>query len=225
MVLARFRLGVMALLLGVTTAHAGLVSSMITPTPLPRQEVYSKNGTFVLLVNPDVERNTIFSTADRTRPLWSFPGVLKTDVRRILLSDSGSVVALISNGEGNADDPSRVEGVRLIDRDGKTRSYGVSEFVENPEFAYGCGPTSLRWFDAAEDYGDHFVIRTSDGKEYAIDYATGRRLSRWYRIAAVAVVCGVLLFLVRLVWLRSPGIRPEMEQPAVAQPVAAETPT
>jgi hypothetical protein len=112
MVLARFGLSLClpVLLLGAGSARAGVPGSMITPTPIPRQEVFSKNEAFVLVVDPELQRNSVFAAGDRTRPLWSIPGVLKSDVRWILLADSGSVVALIGNGEGSANDPARVEG-------------------------------------------------------------------------------------------------------------------
>ncbi len=196
------------LLLQAAAAQAGIAPSMITPTPLPRQEVYSRNEFYVLVVDPALERTDVFATSDRSRPLWSFPGVLKTDVRRILLADNGRVVALVGNGEGSGVDATRVEGVRLIDRDGATRSYGSSRFIEQPPLTYGCGPTSVRWFDAVEDRGNYFVIRTVDGREHAIDYTTGPRPGKWRIVIVAGVICGLLLFLAQLAWNRPAAPRP-----------------
>lgn len=210
---ARLVLGISAILFSAASARAGIAPAMITPTPLPRQEVYSKNEFYVLVVDPDLERSNVFATSDRSRPLWSFPGVLKTDVRRILLADSGSVVALIGNGEGS--DSTRVDGVRLIDRSGGTRSYESSSFIEQAPVTYGCGPASIRWFDAVDDHGDHFVIRTADGSQYAIDYVTGRRIGKWRIVIAAGVICGLLVFLATLAWKRPAAVRPaEAESPA-----------
>jgi hypothetical protein len=208
MLVTRVGLGLSALLFVVAAARAGVPASMIAPTPLPRQDVFSKNESFVLDVDPDAGRNTVYSVADRSHPLWSFPGVLKTDVRRILLADTGAVVVLIGNGEGSASDPSRVEGVRIIDRSGATREYEVWDFIKKPPLTYGCGPTTLRWFDAVIDHGDRFVIRTPDGKDHSLDYSTAPRLAKWYKVAAAGVVSGVLIFVVGRALLRRAAAKP-----------------
>jgi hypothetical protein len=201
-------LGLAVLLVCAESARAGVLASMIVPTPLPRQDVFSKNESFVLDVDPDSGRNAVYSVADRTHPLWSFPGALKSDVRRILLADTGSVVVLIGNGEGSAGDPARVEGVRIIDRSGATRSYEIWDFIAKPPLTYGCGPTTLRWFDAVTDHGDRFVIQTPDGKEHSLDYTTAPRLAKWYKVAAAGVVSGVLIFVVGRALLRRAAAKP-----------------
>lgn len=213
MVLARFGLSLcLSVLLGAGSARAGVPGSMMTPTPIPRQEVFSKNEAFVLVVDPELPQNRVYAASDRTRPLWSLPGVLKSDVRWILLADNGSVVALIGNGDSTSGDPSRVDGVRLIDRNGNTRSYESTVFIENPPFTYGCGSTTVRWFDAVEDRGSSFVIRTADGKEHTLEYTTAPRRGKLHKAAAAGVVFGVILFLARR------SIRRPAEAPAVAEP-------
>jgi hypothetical protein len=215
MVLARFALSLClpVLLLGAGQALAGLPGSMITPTPIPRQEVFSKNEAFVLVVDPELQRNSVYAASDRTRPLWSFPGVLKSDVRWILLADSGLVVALVGNGDSTSSDPSRVGGVRLIDREGKTRSYDTTAFIEKPPLTYGCGPASVRWFDAVEDRGDRFVIRTADGEEHTLEYTTAPPNRRWYVIAIAGVFCGILLYFANTALRRPPAAEPTLAEP------------
>jgi hypothetical protein len=215
MVLARSELSLClpVLLLSAGQALAGIPGSMIAPTPIPRQVVFSKNEAFVLVVDPELQRNSVYAASDRTRPLWSIPGVLKSDVRWILLADSGSVVALIGNGDSTSGDPSRVAGVLLIDRDGVSRSYETTAFIAKPPLTYGCGSNTVRWFDAVEDRGDRFVIRTADGKEHTLEYTTAPPNRRWYVVAIAGVICGVLLYFANLA----------LRRPAAAEPTLAET--
>jgi hypothetical protein len=199
MTLARLGLCLSALVDVTGPAGAGVIGQPTEPTPIPRQDVYSHNGSFVIDVNPDGSGNAIFAANDRSRPLWTLQGVLKTDVRQILLADHGSVVALIREiplkyGE----DQGQEEAVRLIDRNGRNLSYSVTEFNKKPGFASdGCGKSSLLWHDAVIDHGDHFVIRLEDGKQYSVEYSTAPRFGKWYKIAGAGVVCGMLLFLIR----------------------------
>jgi hypothetical protein len=220
----RLPLCLIALLAHAAAARATVFTMPTEPTPLPRQEVFSKNGAFVLVVDPEAQRSVVYAANDRTLPMWSIPGVLKTDVRRILLADSGSVVALIRDGAGANGDPARPEGVRLLDRNGASWSYEIAVFNDKPALSYGCGPTTVNWFDAVIDHGDRFVIRTLDGKEHSLDYTATPRRARWPELIGAGVIGGVLLFLVRIMWRRPAAKRPEWEQPAVEQPAAGESP-
>jgi hypothetical protein len=183
------------------TTWAGVPSGI---APLGPHEVLSRNGAFVLDVNPEAQRNTVYATADRTRPVWSFPGILKTDVRKILVADNGLVVVLIGAGDVNDTDLSRSEGVRLIGHDGTSRSHRIIEFNRDPSFSYGCGNNYVNWFEDVIDHGDHFVIRTTDRKEHSFGYTTAPRFGPWPRVVLAGLACGVLLFLVRLALRRPP---------------------
>ena len=219
MALVRLALCLIATLITADVARAGLFTVPVEPTPLPRQEVFSKNEAFVIVVDPKQDQSTIYAASDRSQSLWSIPGVLKSDVRRILLADSGSVVALISDGASANPEPSQVQGVRLIDREGRTRSYTISEFIQNPSFAYFCGPTSILWVDVVEDHGDRFTIRTTDGKQHTLEYTAAPRTGRWQKVVIAGVFCGVLIFFVRTVLRRRPAV-----EPAVVVPVETAVP-
>jgi hypothetical protein len=213
MKLARFVLCLTALLVGNGATRAGTFTLPVEPNPIPRQEIFSHNGAFVLDVNPEGSGNAIYAVHDRLRPQWTLPGVLKTDVRRILLSDSGSVVALIRDVAVKWDDQGREEAIRLIDRDGRSRTYTVADFNGSPNFKFdGCSKSSLVWHDAVIDHGDHFVIRLENGKEYSLEYSTASRTGRWQKIVIAGVFCGVLVFFVRTV-LRRPPVEPVMVEP------------
>jgi len=197
-------------LVSTSTARAGIFVPMV---PLGRHEVISKNGAFVLDVNPDAERNTIYFADDRTRPLWSFKGVLKTDVKKILLADDGSVVALIGGSEMDDGTLKRGEGVRLIDRTGATRSHDYEDFNRASTFSYGCGGNAALWFDEVIDHGDRFVIQTRDGKEHTFGYTTAAPARRWLRAAAVTAVMGVILVVLFVrTGIRRPGDVPAVEE-------------
>ena len=125
--------------------------------------------------------------------------MLKTDVKKILLSDDGSVVALIGGSEMEDGTLNRAEGVRLIDRQGATRSHAYEEFYRAPTFSYGCGGNATLWFNAVVDHGDRFVIQTLDGKEYTFGYTTEAPARGWLTVAVLTAVVGLLLIVV--LWL------------------------
>src|SRR4051812_34432358 len=77
-----------------TLALTGSTASAYSVAPPRRQAVFSPNRAFVLDADPDAKVNTVYSTADRATPLWSFPGVLW--VSDVNLSNDGAVVAVVS---------------------------------------------------------------------------------------------------------------------------------
>lgn len=184
-------------ILGAETSSATIFTGMpVDPMPLPQRYVFSNNETYLLDVDPSAGRNTIYLAADRSIPLWSIPGVLKSDVERILLADDGLVVVLILAIPPTSPDPKSAEVMRLIDRKGKQRSYTVSDLNTDVAAVYGCQNTS-RWFDSITDHGNRFVIRTTDGREQAFRYTTEsqrRKRFEWWSIAASGLVCGAVLF-------------------------------
>lgn len=200
-------LGLSVLLFASGTTWADTPSGIV---PLGRHEVFSKNGAFVLDVNPEAQCNTVYAAADRTRPVWSFPGILKTDIRKILVADNGLVVALIGSSNVGEAELSRSEGVRLIGHDGRSRSHRIIEFYREPSFSYGCGNSYINWFEDVTDQGDRFVIRTTEGKEYTLDYTTVSPARRWLLagIVTALVGAGLVLLLVRPALRRRPDVGP-----------------
>lgn len=186
----------MIVILGADAALASLITGMlVNPVPLPRRDVFSKNEAYVLDVNATAGRNTVYRASDRSTPLWSIPGVLKSDVERILLANDGSVVVLIMAISPSSADPTSTKAMRLIDRDGQQLSYTISELKTEAAPVWGCQNTA-RWLDSITDYGDHFMIRTTDGKEQSFRYSTKLpRMKRfgWWTIAVSGLICGVVL--------------------------------
>lgn len=215
----------MIVILGADEASASLITGMlVNPVPLPRRDVFSKNEAYVLDVNASAERNTVYRTADRSMPLWSIPGVLKSDVERILLANDGSVVVLIMAISPTSTDPTATKAMRLIDRDGKEVSYTISELKTEAAPVWGCQNTP-RWLDSITDHGDHFVIRTTDGKEQAFRYSTKlprMKRFRWWALAVSGLICGVVLARLNVVLKRRRrGVTP----PVAADELLAPSPT
>ena len=193
---SRMTVCLMSVMLGADATSATILTGMpVDPVPLPRRHVFSKNEAFVLDVDATAGRNTVYRVADRSMPLWSIPGVLKSDVERILLADDGSVVVLVLAIPPLSPDPRSAEAIRLIDRYGRQRSYTVSELKTEAAPVYGC-QNSARWLDSVIDHGDRFVIRTTDGNEQAFRYSTQAPRSKrfgWWDVAASGLICGVVL--------------------------------
>ena len=207
MSLARLRVPVSLLLLLVAGGFAagGIFPNM---TYLGRHDVFSRNGLYVLDVNPEAQSNTVYLASDRSRPLWSCPGALKTIVRKTLLADNGAVVAMIGGGDVTQDDLSGAEGIRLVDRNGATRSHRIVEFNTRPAFSYGCGGNQAIWYDDVVDHGDRFAIVMKDGTVHTFDYSTAPPQRRWLKMALPVVMAGlgVVVLLVRVASRRSAQI-------------------
>jgi hypothetical protein len=209
---------VVVAMLGIVLSASHLLAGVFSmPTPLPRHEIYSQNRLFVLDVDPEANRNTIYPTADRTRRLWSFDGVLTNDVKQILLANDGAVVALIGGGDVIINDRSGAEGIRLIDRFGATRLHRMAEPRGKPTpGSYGCSGGVASWYSESIDHGDWFVIRTLDGKKHPFDYTTASPHARWWRAGGVAVGVSLLVGLLLVVLARRPPVAAPVANPEAA---------
>lgn len=171
-------------------ADAGIMVPLRPVVPLEPRDVYSTNQAFVLAVNGSEAGSPVYATADRTRPLWVLPGVLKSNWGHLLLSDDGAGVALVWAGSTAELD---AEGVRVVNRDGLAASYRLGELYSPPAsddgvFAFGCGPPSPPWVTGVTNEGDRFLIQTTDGRNLRFSY-TGEVVRRDHLVwALVAVV-------------------------------------
>jgi hypothetical protein len=177
----------------------------------------------VLEVDPRAGRNTVYAARDRTRPLWSVPGRLDTGVRKILLSDDGSVVALVGGGTSVAGRGSSARGVRLLARDASTIFHrmqsGGGELLFEAA-TVGCEPAPGPWFDHVIDHGDRFVVWMPDGTKHTFPYTTSRWAGRWRKPVALAAA-GLALILLYLSLRRptpAPAAATEVETPAAEAP-------
>jgi hypothetical protein len=155
----------------------------------------------------------------------SVPVQLDTGVRKILLSDDGSVVALVGGGTSVAGRSSNARGVRLLAGDGSTafhrlRPGGGTLFFEAT--AVGCEQVPGPWFDHIIDEGDRFVVWMPDGRKHTFQYSTWHWAGRWQKPVALAAAAGLALILLYLSLRRptpAPAVKPaEPEAPAAATP-------
>lgn len=110
------------------------------------------------------------------------PGQLDTGVRKIVLSDDGSVVALVGGGTSVAGRGSNARGVRLLARDGsatlhRLRTGGGTIFFEAA--TVGCEPAPGPWFDHVIDHGDRFVVWMPGGTNHTFPNTASRWAGPW----------------------------------------------
>lgn len=149
-----------------------------------RRDVFSRNGAFVLDVDPQSERHTVYAVRDRTKPLWSFS--LPVWHFPLLLSDDGTVVAVVSWRYVQAEDIADSPGVGFWNKQGMFRGYSLVELCSWPRRTWDDGPIGSfwrTWYTEVNDEGNSFTLRTTRGMQYRFRYSDGeivaRRRSQW----------------------------------------------
>ena len=175
-------------------------ASAYSPAKPHRHDVFSQNGLYVLDVDPIAEVNTVYSVADRTRPMWSFPGLSGE-----LLSNDGMVVVFVNWRFVTEEHLATATGVEFRNRDGAFKSYLVRELVPDPPLTQDIGPGPIgdfwrTWYSEVKDDGDEFSLRTTGIYDYRFRFSNGEMISRtWHprfhrpHVIAGAVVAGLIL--------------------------------
>ena len=156
-------------------AHA---TSYATPK---RHDVFSPNRLFVLDVNPETSVHAVYSTADRSTPLWTFS-------KRVwhypfFVSNDGKVVATTAWKHVREDKLATVPCINLWNASGTLRSYGFSEICPSPPPTswVGVGPIGDSWrtwyTDASQD-GDTFTVTTTDWYSFTFSLRDGAIVSK-----------------------------------------------
>ena len=189
-----------------TLLSALLVASpanAFSPAKPNRHDVLSQNGLYVLDVDPITEVNTVYPVADRTRPVWSFPG--KLWLCKELLSNDGTVVVLVHWRFVTEERLANSTGIEFRNRDGAFKSYSVGELVPDPPLTQDIGPGPIgdfwrTWYSEVKDDGDEFSLQTTGSFDYRFRFSSGEMIDRtWHprfhrsHVIAGAVVAGVAL--------------------------------
>ncbi len=197
------RAAILALLL---TASPAFATSYAQPK---RHDVFSRNGAFVLDVNPETEVHAVYDVRDRTKPLWSFSKPVWH--YPFLVSDDGAVVVTVAWEHIQAERIDASVGVRFWNKDGEFRSYSLADLCADPPKTQdvGIGPIGdfwRTWYTDVEDHGDGFTLRTTCGVAHRFRYADGelvegRRIGfvgrgAWWWVGCItaAIVVGVALW-------------------------------
>lgn len=189
-----------------TLSSALLVASpanAYSPAKPHRHDVFSRNGLYVLDVDPIAEVNTVYSIADRTRPIWSFPG--KLWLGRGCLSNDGKVVIIVNWPFVTEEHLATAFAVEFRNKDGVFRSYLVRELVPDPPLTQNIGPGPIgdfwrTWYSEVNDDGDEFSLQTTGIYNYRFRFSSGEMIDRTWRprfqrshVIAGAVFAGVAL--------------------------------
>ncbi len=168
-----------------------------------RHDVLSLNGLYVLDVDPIAEVNTVYSVADRTKPIWSFRGKLWHC--KELLSNDGTVVVIVHWPFVTEERLADSTGIEFRNRDGAFKSYSVGELVPDPPLTQDIGPGPIgdfwrTWYSGINDEGDEFSLQTTGIYDYRFRFSNGEMISRTWRprfhrphVIAGAVVAGLIL--------------------------------
>src|SRR5262249_27776749 len=124
---------------------------------------------FVLDVNPETETHTVYSAQDRTQPLWSFSAPVWQ--APFFLSNDGAVVVKPGWRHVQVDDLTQATGVTFWNRQGKFRTYTLTELCPNPPKTQdvGVGPIGdfwRTWYTDADQDDETFILRTTCDIEY-----------------------------------------------------------
>lgn len=160
------------LLLLLSTGEA-FAYSPVEPT---RHDVRSANGAFVLDVNPQAKRLTVYQVDKRDKPLWSFDCHVWQE--KHFLSNDGRVVAIVSWRFVQVDE---IEGgvcIEFWNDTGKFKEYGFAEVCPHPRrYWLEPGPVGSFWriwYSEAEGNGVALRVRTTDEFEYMFAMDDGR---------------------------------------------------
>lgn len=159
-----------------------------------RQVVASPKGAFVLDVQPEQERATLYAVQDRKTPLWSFSRSFWQE--RFFVADDGKTVAVLAWKHVrvfNLED----EALQFYSARGKLRAYRYSDLVAHPAAQRGIGPIGpfwREWFDEVESDGKTLHLRTSGPSTYTFAMGTGDIVEEGFSPLGGALwVLGVIL--------------------------------
>ena len=149
--------------------------------PPQRHDVFSPNRLFVLDADPGKKLNTVYATSDRTKPLWSFPGVLWFCFPQI--SNDGTVVAIVGAGFVQAEDLKNATAIEFINKDGVFKSFTVAELCPHPPRTQDVGPGPIgyfwrTWHTGATSNGETVTVVTTGGWTYEFRLSDGEMLER-----------------------------------------------
>ncbi len=161
--------------------------------PPKRHSVSSPNGGFVLDVNPDTRINTLYSAADKRRPLWSFTGLVWLEP--ILVSNDGKVVVRVASPYVEDQDIAGTTAVEFLNRDGVVQSYTLSDLCPRPAKTsdVGVGPVGdfwRTWHTKVEQDGERIWLTTAEGYRgyrYEFRMSDGQVLDKRLVLAGVVV--------------------------------------
>jgi hypothetical protein len=195
---------------------------------LPRRhDLLSPNHQFVADVDPSAKRFTrctIYSTANRRRPLWSLERG-PVGFGDYYLSNDGKVLAYVHWRYVMKEDLPDDTAIEFWNETGRFKAYTVGEVCPRPARARDDGPLGgpmgepwRDWHRGAESDGDQLRVRTTDGYESAFSLADGSMLSRrrvtlwaWMPVilAAVGLSAAVVAFAYLLRrWWRARNLAP-----------------
>lgn len=165
-------------MLGSSSAQA------FSPAKPRRHDVFSPNGAFVLDVDPGNETNTVYATADRSRPLWSFREHIW--LAEVLVSNDGTVVAVLQWRYVREDDLREVGGIWFHNKGGIFKVHSVAELCPNPRRTSDVGPGPVgdfwrTWYTDVTNTGERFVLYTTGWYDYELRFSDGEVISkRWH---------------------------------------------
>jgi hypothetical protein len=198
--------------LTVGAVAAGSAANCLRCDPVARRhDVTSPGGSFVLDVDPEAERLTVFAAGEGDQPLWWFDRNVWRET--YFLSDRGDVVGLLTWRYVPSHVSSRGVCLEFWDQRGKFREYTYDELCPRPVRCF-LKPWPNRghwrqWYSAVEADGTVLRLRTTDGSEFEFSLEDGSILRAtpagawpWPGWAVSALVAGVLVTVAALWWRR-----------------------
>jgi hypothetical protein len=190
------------------------------PAPPERRDVFSPNRLFVLDFNPDTNIHTVYATANRKKPLWSYSA--PAWLGPVFLSNDGRVVAVLAWKHVQIDGLGPAECVGFWDRTGKFKSYTFGTLCPEPRsrWFFEVGPVGSFWrvwYSSADQKGDELRVATTDLHEYTFSMKDGSILDerllvmnlirRYWLFGVLSVGLSVVAF-VAVRRIRRRGSRP-----------------
>jgi hypothetical protein len=142
-----------------------------------RHEVFSANGAYVLVINPQTKQHVVCSVADRRTALWSFSEDCYHEAPAFLSNDGKVAATLMApfllEGESGS-----VSCVRFWNPQGRLKTYHLADLCPDPDTCRPkdrgpAGGNWLIWFRETGHFDDTFVIRTTDLYEYTFSLKDG----------------------------------------------------
>lgn len=171
------------------------------PASPVRHDVFSPNGAFVLDVDPAAKRLTVYATANRQTPLWSFDRTVWQEQH--FLSDDGRTVGLVTWRFVKLDELSDGVCVEFWNRDGLLREYTFAELCPHPaNFYVESGPVGdfwRKWYSEVDANGTQLRVRTTDEFEYVFAFEDGQIVKKsrtgvpywaWWLLPVLLVAAG-----------------------------------
>jgi hypothetical protein len=181
------------------------------PAPPVRHDVFSPNGAFVLDVDPEGKRLTVYAAADRATPLWSFDREVWQESH--FLSDDGQVVGLVTWRFVQVDELADGVCVEFWNRTGRFRQYTFAELCPHAgNIGFEAGPVGdfwRKWYSAVDADGTTLWVRTTDEFEFTFALDDGRMIKRsrvgqpewaWWLLLVLVLAAGtggIMLFVSR----------------------------